>query len=59
MALTRCSSPRCRKLPFRLRENAGNDVERDQAFLRLGVAVNGEGNAEPAEEQLGLATPEI
>ena len=43
--------------PFLAREDAGDDVERDQPFLGVGLAIDGEGDADPAEQELGfLAT---
>jgi hypothetical protein len=41
--------------PFRLGQDARDDVEGDQALGRFVVAVNGEGDADAAEEQLRLA----
>ena len=41
--------------PFRLGQHARDDVEGDQPLGRLVVAVDREGDADAAEEQLGLA----
>ncbi len=46
-------------VPFRGREDAWNDVEGDQPFLRLRVAVDREGDADAAEQQLRLAPAEV
>ena len=45
--------------PIRPREDARDDVERDETFLRLGVAIDRKGDADAAEEQLRLAAAEI
>ena len=59
MALTRCSRPRCSDLPFLRRDDARDDVEGDQALLRLGVAVDRKGDADAPEQQFRLAPAEI
>ena len=59
MALTRCSRPRFSDLPFLGRDDARDDVERDQALLRLGVAIDRKGDADAPEQQFGLAAAEI
>jgi len=41
--------------PFGAGHYARNDVERDQPFLRVGFAVDREGDADAAEQELGLA----
>ena len=51
--------PALQSLPFGRGEDARNDVERDQALLRLGVAVDRKGNADAPKEVLGLAAAEI
>ncbi len=43
--------------PFLGRDDARDDVERDQPFLRLGVAIDREGDADPPEQQLGFLAP--
>ena len=40
--------------PFLAREDAGDDVEGDQPLLGFGVAIDGKGDADPAEQQLGF-----
>ena len=40
--------------PFVGAENAGNDVEGDQAFAALVLAINGEGDPETPEQQICL-----
>ena len=40
--------------PFRRADDARHDVERDQPLAGLGVAIDGEGDAHAAEEQLRL-----
>ena len=40
--------------PFLGREDAWDDVEGDQPLLGLGVAIDREGDADPAEQQLGF-----
>ena len=47
------------EVPFGGRDDAGNDVEGDEALLRLRVAIDGKGDADAAEEQLRLAPAEI
>ena len=47
------------QVPFGGRENARQHVERDQALLRVGLAVDREGDADAAKQQLGLAPPVI
>ncbi len=37
--------------PFLAREDPGDHVERDQALLGLGVAIDGKGDTDPAEQQ--------
>ncbi len=49
--------PLLQDLPFGLGDDTGDDVERDQPFGGLGIAIDGEGDADSAEEQLGLAAP--
>jgi hypothetical protein len=44
-------------VPFGSGENARQHVERNQAFLGVGVAVDREGDADAAEYELGLAPP--
>ncbi len=44
-------------VPFGGGEDARQHVERDQPLLRLGFAVDREGDADAAEQQLGLAPP--
>ena len=46
-------------LPFGGREDARDDVERDQALLRVGVAIHRKGNADAAEEVFGFTAAEI
>jgi hypothetical protein len=43
--------------PFLRGNDPWNDVEWDQPLLRLGVAVDGEGDADPAEQQFGFLAP--
>ena len=45
--------------PFGARHDARDDVEGDEPFLRVGLAVDGEGDADAAEDQLGLAPPVV
>jgi hypothetical protein len=45
--------------PFRRRHDARDDIEGDQALLRFGFPVNGEGDADPTEDQFGLAPPVV
>ena len=40
--------------PFLAGEDAGNDVEGDQPFLGFRVAIDGKGDADPAEQQFGF-----
>ena len=47
------------QVPFLGRDDARNDIEGDQAFLRLGIAIDGKGDADAAEQQLGFAAAEI
>src|SRR5262249_18068399 len=47
------------KLPLLGGENSRDDIERDQALLSLGVAVDGKGNADTAEHHFGLASAQI
>ncbi len=47
--------PALQESPFRLGDHPGDDVERDQPLDRFVVAVDREGDADPAEQQLGLA----
>jgi len=42
-------------VPFRCGKDAGQHVERDQPLLGIRFAVNGERDADPAEQHLGLA----
>ena len=46
--------PAFQSIPFAARQNARHDIERDQPLGRIGVAIDGKGDADPAEEQLGL-----
>jgi len=41
--------------PLGAGNDPGDDVERDQPFLRVGFAVDREGNSDATENQLGLA----
>ena len=50
--------PALQPLPFRLGDDAGDDVEGDQPLGGLRVAIDGEGDADAPEEQFGLAAPE-
>jgi hypothetical protein len=54
MARTRCSMPARELGPFAGRDDARHDVEGDQAFIRLGLPVDVEGDAGAPEEGLGL-----
>jgi hypothetical protein len=45
--------------PLGFGQDPRNDVERDQPFGRLIVAVDRERDADAAEEQLGLAAPSV
>ncbi len=45
--------------PFSRRHDARDDIEGDQALLRFGFPVNGEGDADAAEDQFGLAPPVV
>ena len=45
--------------PFGRRHDARDDVERDQALLRVGFAIDREGDADAAEDQFGLAPPVV
>ena len=47
--------PALEKRPFGLGQHPRDDVERDEPLGRLVVAVDREGDADAAEEQLGLA----
>src|SRR5215217_3488646 len=47
------------RLPFGPGEDARDDIERDQPFLRLDVAVNRKGDADAAEQQFGLAPAHV
>ena len=47
--------PALEERPFGLGQHPRDDVERDQPLGRLVVAVDREGDADAAEEQLGLA----
>ena len=42
--------------PFLAGHDPGDHVERDQPFLGFGVAIDGKGDADPAEQQLGFLT---
>ena len=44
-------------LPFGACQDARHDVERDQPFGGIGVAIDRKGDADAAEKQFGLATP--
>ena len=46
-------------VPFRCRKDAWNDVEGDEPLLRLGVAIDRKGDADPPEQQLRLAPAEV
>ena len=54
MARTRCSSPRGEPLPFGAGQHPRDDVEGDDALLGLVLAVDREGDADPAEQELRL-----
>ena len=45
--------------PFGRRHDARDDVEGDQPLLRVGLAIDREGDADAAEDQLGLAPPVV
>ena len=47
------------ELPFGSRHDARDDVERDQALGGVGLAVNGEGDADAAEDEFGFAAAVI
>ena len=51
--------PFAEPVPFAGRQDARNDVERDQPLLGVGLAIDREGDADPAEQQLGLAAPVV
>ena len=53
-ALTRWTN----EAPFRCFDNAGDDVEGNDAFGVAALAVNGKGNPDTAEESLGFFMPE-
>ena len=53
--MTRWVRPFLQEPPFRARHDARDDIERDQPLLRVGLAVDREGDADAAEDQLGLA----
>ena len=55
-ALTRWVRP-FRAAAIRRRHDARDDVEGDEPFLRVGLAVDREGDADPAKDQLCLAPP--
>jgi hypothetical protein len=40
--------------PFLARHDPGDHVERDQALGRFRIAIDGEGDADPAEQELGF-----
>src|SRR4029079_9961694 len=40
--------------PFGLGENPRDDIEGDNPFFGVGVAIDGEGDADPAEQELGF-----
>ncbi len=44
------------EVPLRGREDAGNDVEGDEALGRFRFAIDGEGDADAPEQQLGFLT---
>ena len=54
-AFTRCSRAGPHDVPLVGREDAREDVERDERLLRLGVTVDGERDPDPAEDQLRFA----
>ena len=56
-AVTRCTRPRSSARPFAARDDARQDVEGDQPLGRLLRAIDGEGDADAAEQQLGLFAP--
>ena len=43
--------------PFMRGKDAGDDVEWDQPFVRLRVAIDGKGDADAAKEEFGLRAP--
>ena len=45
-------------LPFGLRQHARNEVERNQAFGIAAFGIDGEGDADAAEQHFGLASLE-
>ena len=47
------------EFPFLGREDARDDVEWDQAFLRLGVAIDRKGDADTPEQEFRLAAAEV
>ena len=51
--------PALQRVPFGGGEDARDDVERDQPLLRVGLAIDREGDADAAEQQLGLAAAEV
>ena len=55
MALMRCSSPALQDVPFGGRQDARQHVEGDQPLLRVRLAIDREGDADAAEQHLGLA----
>ncbi len=48
------AQPLLQQRPFPRRQDARDDVERDQPLLGLQVAIDGEGDADPAKQQLGF-----
>ena len=51
--------PGAQVVPFGGGQNARQDVERDQPLLRVGLAIDREGDADPAEQQFRLAPPVV
>jgi hypothetical protein len=47
--------PQAQQVPFGGRENARQDIEGYEAFLRIGLAVDRERDSDAAEQQLGFA----
>ena len=46
--------PAAQRVPFLRRQDARDDVERDQPLLGVGLAIDREGDADAAEQQLGF-----
>ena len=51
-ARTRCFSPLFEDGPFLARHDPRDHIEGDQPFLGFGIAIDREGDADPAEQQL-------